>query len=856
MGKRLAALTLPFLGAIVPDPASGAATTAASQTPSGSQQEIVITAPPLFRDVQPEQSLDEGAIASYGVSTTDELLSEVQGEAGDDEPPVIMVNGQKIDDPDQISGLPVEALHSVQVFPRGSAVRVGGTSGQRVISVTLARHVRSATLLVAPKIATDGNWRAGRGEAILTDVKGSTRFNLAFRARGESSLLESERDIVQPDPRLPYAQSGNVIAYPDLLGEIDPVLSAGAGQIVTVAPVPAASNPTLADFLAGANQPALTDLGQFRTLRPRIRYYDLNGNFSTKLTPWLTSTASLRLSRNLSRSLRGLPNGLFVLSDTNPASPFSTDVGLVYYGQDPLHTRIQRDGGEGILTLNAQVGSWALILTARHAEGKDTTRTERQGVFGSILIDDSVNPFATDLSDTIGVISDRATSRTTLSLAQLSATGPTLKLPAGDVTATIEGRLAWNRLKSKSSFGGPFSNTSFRRNEQAIRGAIDIPLTSRDNKFLPEIGDLNASAEYSRVHFSDAGNIDHYTLGLTWDPTERLRFHADLDKTERPPAMQTLGYPVIVTTGVRVFDALTGDTVDVVQITGGNPTLLPETTKLWRVSGLARLVPRLNLQLNAEYTDIDIRHFVSALPEASAAVMEAFPGRFVRDINGVLTTVDLRPVNFDSHREKRLRYGLSLNTALGGHAAPARVSASSEAGEEAAEPAPAPTPSRGRRPPTRLQLSVNHTIVFSDEIRIRPGLDTVDLLEGGAIGIGGGRVRHQLDGTASLTSGGLGARIGVAWRGPSTLDSEIAGVSDTLHFSPLVLVNLKAFADLRRFLPHSPWAKNTRISLTVTNLTNDRQRVRDPFGDTPLQYQPGYRDPLGRTIELEIRKVF
>jgi hypothetical protein len=42
----------------------------------------------------------------------------------------------------------------------------------------------------------------------------------------------------------------------------------------------------------------------------------------------------------------------------------------------------------------------------------------------------------------------------------------------------------------------------------------------------------------------------------------------------------------------------------------------------------------------------------------------------------------------------------------------------------------------------------------------------------------------------------------------------------------------------------------------VVNLINDRQKVRDSHGVTPLQYQPAYRDPLGRTIEFEIRKVF
>ena len=81
-------------------------------------------------------------------------------------------------------------------------------------------------------------------------------------------------------------------------------------------------------------------------------------------------------------------------------------------------------------------------------------------------------------------------------------------------------------------------------------------------------------------------------------------------------------------------------------------------------------------------------------------------------------------------------------------------------------------------------------------------------------------------------------------------------MTEDLRFSSLMLLNLRAFTDLRRFLPRSEWAKGLRLSVDVINLTNDRQSVRVANGTTPLQYQPGYRDPLGRTIEFEIRKVF
>ena len=72
----------------------------------------------------------------------------------------------------------------------------------------------------------------------------------------------------------------------------------------------------------------------------------------------------------------------------------------------------------------------------------------------------------------------------------------------------------------------------------------------------------------------------------------------------------------------------------------------------------------------------------------------------------------------------------------------------------------------------------------------------------------------------------------------------------------MFLVSLRAFADVDHFLPDEHWARKLRVSLNVLNATNDRQEVRDSADNTPLQYQPGYRDPLGRTVELQLRKVF
>jgi iron complex outermembrane receptor protein len=53
-----------------------------------------------------------------------------------------------------------------------------------------------------------------------------------------------------------------------------------------------------------------------------------------------------------------------------------------------------------------------------------------------------------------------------------------------------------------------------------------------------------------------------------------------------------------------------------------------------------------------------------------------------------------------------------------------------------------------------------------------------------------------------------------------------------------------------------PWLRGTRISLSVNNVFNTRQRVTDATGVVPNTYQPDYLDPLGRTVRLSIRKLF
>lgn len=841
-----------------------------AQPPAGppvgpNQEEIVVVGEPLaLQGIAPERSLDADQIDAYGVSTVGELFEQVLAESGEsDDGPVVLVNGERVTDLGDAADYPVEAVTRVDVLPRGSAARVGGPPQRRVISITLRNQLRLLALTAGYRIATEGDWAAARGEALFTRIRGPRRVNLALRVRDDDRLLESERGIVQPQPTRPFDTLGNVIADPRFAGsEIDPALSALAGTIVTRAAVPPGnSSPTLQSFAANANRVNVTDLGAFRTLLPDTNNFELSLSAADRLAPWLRATLLARLVYSRAESLLGLPAGLFVLPTATPFSPFTRPVGIAAYGATPLSQRSRSYSGLVTLGLIANLGRWEISFNGNYTRSDSRFTTERQNIQPLsqpiLLTDPTRNPFNGTLGELLGILSDRSSSVLNNGNAQLRATGSPFSMPAGQVTLTLGAGLNANEVISRNTITG---RRRYSRSQWDLFANGDIPLASRRGGFLPQVGELSATYEIGLTDISDFGTLFRYAYGLAWAPRDRLRFTALENGARRAPDSRVIGDAAVVTPGVRYFDFLTGQTVDVTQIASGNPLLRAERATTRRLGVNAGPFQPLNLRLNAEYSSIVTRNSVSSLPPASAAILLAFPDRFLRDANGALTIVDIRAVNFTRQRLEQLRYGFNLAVPVGRVrlAQPAQPSTADEgtppegdAGEGEAGPAPAALASR-----LRLQLAAFHTIILDNDVVIRPALPTVDLLAGGAIGIGGAPSRHQVNVLMTLGTRGIGTVLSAVWRSQSFLEIASGAGADRLRFSPLATVNLRAFVAGTRLFPRERWLRGSRFSISVANLLNDRQGVRDAAGATPLRYQPGYRDPIGRTIEIEFRKTF
>lgn len=169
-------------------------------------------------------------------------------------------------------------------------------------------------------------------------------------------------------------------------------------------------------------------------------------------------------------------------------------------------------------------------------------------------------------------------------------------------------------------------------------------------------------------------------------------------------------------------------------------------------------------------------------------------------------------------------------------------------------------PSRmgGRGHGGRWNLSVYHTWRFTDLVNVAPGVPVLNELSGDAI-TAGGVPRHTIEAEGGMFLNGYGLRLKAEWNAPARINgSGVPGSSD-LRFGSTFDIGLRLFANLgqnQNLVERAPFFKNTRVSFNVQNLLDSRQKVTDQNGDVPIAYQAAFRDPQGRVIGVDLRKMF
>jgi iron complex outermembrane receptor protein len=905
-----------------PAPTSAAPTATADEAPADAEDsadapgvtaedenDITVTGVRLRGEIEgnirPEQRLDENAIRSYGAASIGELVEALapqtrsgRGRGGGQ--PVILLNGQRIAGFGEIRELPPEAIERVDILPEEAALNYGYRADQRVINIILKENFRAVTIATNVTIPTAGGQNSYEATGSLVRISPTARWSIDGRYTRAGALLESERDIIPSTPAQPFDLIGNVGSSPfDPTMEVDPALSAAAGQPVTIAGVPvSAANgaPSLAAFVPGANSPNRTDLGQYRTLIPASEQFNINATYNRRFGR-IGATGNLRFNRSTSESRLGLPSLALTLPDTNPYSPFSQDVTLFRYadGLGPLLRETESNTMHGGLTLDSNIGRWRWTFTANYDVVKTDTRTDTNLDPATLqarldVNDAGFNPFA-PLGGSLLVMrpEDRAQSTNKSGDAQVVFNGSPLSLPGGPVTTsfTVQGNTL--DLSSETFRGGVTTLRDLSRDRVAARGNFDLPITSRREGFLGKVGDISLNFNVEVEHLSDFGTLRTLGYGVRWSPIDILDLSVSVTDEDGAPSVSQLGDPTLVTPNVRVFDFTRGETVDVTSISGGNPLLVGDNRHVFAVRANLRLLGgggpgQPNLSFNANYTESRIDNPISAFPVATAEIEAAFPGRFLRGPDGRLLQIDTRPVNFARSERSELRWGFNFQQPFapppGATTGIPGLGGRGGRGPGAGRGGGGRGPGAGRGGGGRgggfggrggmmggpggggIQLSLFHTWRFTDEVLIRPGVPELDYLSGSAFNGRGGRPRHELELSAGYFRNGFGGFVRASWQSGTTVNGGSlagGGTSSDLRFSSFSTVNLNLFADLSQrpaLIARHPWLKGTRLFIGVDNVFDTRLRVRDETGVVPLSYQPDYLDPLGRTVRIGIRKLF
>ena len=814
-------------------------TNARTSDQAGDDAEIVVVGQrergAVAGDIKPELQLRAADIRAYGVSSIAELLGalapQIQGSSAG--PPVVLLAGQRISGFAEIRDIPTEAIARVDILPEEVALKYGYAAGQRVVNIVLRQRFRAITGELSNAQPTRGGANSLQAEANLLRIQKDGRFTVNVRASRRDALLESERDIINPAPITPFDPKGEI------------------------------------------GSPAL-----YRTLTPATQNASANAVYNKTVLGNVAATVNAAIELTDSAALRGLPRISLAVPPNNPfatAAALTTLAGFVP-GTAPLTQSIQNVTGHLGMTFSSNIQKWQWNLTANY--DRSEIRTQTDAGFDPAALQAAINTGDPSLNPyevlPVSVLTrrpfDQATAISSSGTIDLLVSGSPVKLPAGAVSASIKLGGQLSQFDNTAVRLGMPSEASLARNIASGQINIDVPITSRRKGILAAVGDISLNGNFAAQTVSGFGTLTTRGYGFVWTPAEPVHFIVSVTDDERAPSVQQLGNPLITNLAIPTFDFANGNAVLASQITGGNPGLRAAKAHSFKAEGNWKPLPGTDLTLTATYLMRRTDNAINAFPLATSAIQSAFPERFLRGANGVLTQIDARPVNFAQTEDESVRWGINFSKPIKSRQIAAadlrRMLGGGRPGGQGGAGAGADRPPNGNggggfgrsgNGGGRLQVAIYHTWNLQNSALIRQNLPRLDLLRGDATGNSGGQPRHEIEVQVGISKNGFGARLNANWRSGTLVNGGTGLASDRLAFSDLGTIDLRLFANLGLqpgLIRAHPWLRGARITLSIDNLFDARQRVSDGKGLTPFAFQPAYLDPLSRTVRINLRKVF
>ncbi len=265
--------------------------------------------------------------------------------------------------------------------------------------------------------------------------------------------------------------------------------------------------------------------------------------------------------------------------------------------------------------------------------------------------------------------------------ADISASGPVFKLPAGDVMAAV----GVDVRQEKYRFNGTATDLATRNNifNAPFDAINDLNGVKRDVRaayaevLFPIFKSLEVTAAVRHDDYSGFGGTTNPKFTFRFVPTPEVLFRGSYNTGFRVPTFSQLFFGITESpySGKDLVDPTKCPTLIVSAapgcaaitptiLSGGKPTLGPETTKQGTLGVV--LAPTNWLSANVDYWDIRRTGTIQALNLTTLVGNSLlFPEVFLRDATGNLVAIDTRAVNSGKTITKGMEIGARATGKLG-----------------------------------------------------------------------------------------------------------------------------------------------------------------------------------------------
>ncbi|AKH42083.1 hypothetical protein FHS61_002383 [Altererythrobacter atlanticus] len=881
--------------------------------PETTGDEILVIAERLTGTVDAPQppllELGEEDIAAYGAGSIQELLEALGPQVGSSRGrgsggrPVILVNGMRVSSFREMRSYPPEAIQKVEVFPEEVAQRYGYSPDQRVVNFILKDSFSSREIEAEYGQPWEGGYSTQEVEGTYLRIDGPSRLNLNLSWENSSLLTEAERDLVQanaptlpgdPDPARYRSLVGDSAGFEATLNWTTKLNDVGDSLSVNGS-FERSDNLTL----QGLDSVVLTDPGGasvFRTVNAadpltvdsRSETYSIGSTLNMNLGDWQV-TGTLDGSHSTSRSLISRRLDLTSLQDDAAAGTLPLDADLGPFAEAGVERALTKtDTAAALITATGMpiylpAGDVSVTLDAGFDWNRITSDDTRNPGLSTQLtrgdLTTGINvgiPITSRRDDVLGAVGDISLNAAA-GMDHLSDFGTLYDWSLG-VTWGLTDTLTVNATyinrdsaPSLAQLGNPEIETpNVSVFDLSWNETVQATVITGGNPFLP------------------AQNQSDWKIGAVWELPILDRANFSVDYIRNHSTDVATGFPVLTPAIEAAFpDRVTRDA-------SGRLIQLDQRPVTFAEQDVERLQFGLNLSGQ-----------IGSADEPRGGPSGGFGGRPGGDrggppAGGARGGGDFDPARFQAMRQLlcgdngqdvalRLARGESVTGPDGqeitlppmmlqrmqqnGEVTPEqaeqmRQRICSSDGPPAGGPqgrsggngggAPGFGPPGGPGGAGRWFLNLQYTRELKNRTLVADGGPVIDLLDGGALS-GGGQPRD----TASMRLGmfyrGYGTFISGQYTGSSRIDGSGQAGSTNLFFDDYATLDIRFFVDLsqrEKLVSKVPFLDNVRISFDVENIFDARQTVTDASGATPIRYQPYLVDPIGRSFEIEFRKLF